>query len=142
MCVCQICLASPERKPTTLGQCRVVCCDTDGEECDILRTTGFSTNKNMGKAHIRVFQLFVKQPHCYCFPVNMNYYGVSLLYNCPFLCERNPRTSLDFPKGVIIWFSKKSMFVQFQPFLCNANLYATLQYYGNAYSIVVISNLT
>lgn len=34
----------------------------------------------MGKAHIRVFQLFVKQPHCYCFPVNMNYVSVRVLF--------------------------------------------------------------
>lgn len=29
--------------------------------------------KSLGKAHIHVFRLFMKQPHCYCFPVNINY---------------------------------------------------------------------
>ena len=59
----------------------------------------------MGKAHIRVFHLLVKQPHCYCFPVNRNYSSVrglfGFLYKCPFLCEWNPQIQLNFAKGVV-----------------------------------------
>lgn len=45
--------------------------------------------------------LFVKQPHCYYFVVNMSYSRVKvfyfgLLYNWPSLYERSPHTFLNF----------------------------------------------
>lgn len=48
----------------------------------------------MRKAHIHVFHLLVKQPHCYYFPVDMNYSSVrglfGFLYNCPFYVKGIP----------------------------------------------------
>lgn len=50
MCVCEICLAAPMRKPTALSWGHVVCRATDGEECDILRTNRlFHKTKIWGK---------------------------------------------------------------------------------------------
>lgn len=67
------------RKPTTLGQGRVVCCATNGEECDILRTNRLFHKQKHGES-----------PHS-CFPLVCETTTL-LLFSCQYELQQYERT--------------------------------------------------